>query len=117
LAGQLLRKNFQFYQDPVLYYWQREGQSNAEIDYLIQYNDKIIPVEVKAGSVGSLRSLHYFMHERGFKLAVRIYSGEVSITPVQVTLNNGESVSYRLLSIPFYLTEELPRLLGILYEK
>ena len=84
---------------------------NAEIDYLIQYNDKIIPVEVKAGSVGSLRSLHYFMHERGFKFAIRIYSGEPSITPVQVTLNNGESVSYRLLSIPFYLIEELPRLL------
>ena len=111
LVGQLLRKNFQFYQDPVLYYWQREGQSNAEIDYVIQYNDKIIPVEVKAGNVGSLGSLHYFMHERGFKFAIRIHSGEPSMTPVQVRLNNGESVSYRLLSIPFYLIEELPRLL------
>ena len=61
--------------------------------------------------MGSLRSLHYFMHARGFKFAIRIYSGELSATPVQVMLNNGESVSYRLLSIPFYLIEELPRLL------
>ncbi len=112
LAGQWLRKNFQFYQDPALYYWQREGQSNAEIDYVIQFQDKIIPVEVKAGNVGGMRSLHYFMHERGFKFAVRIYSGALNITPIQVTLNTGESVSYQLLSIPFYLIEALPKLLS-----
>jgi predicted AAA+ superfamily ATPase len=35
--------------DPVLYYWQREGQSNAEIDYVIQYNNNIIPVEPRTG--------------------------------------------------------------------
>ena len=114
LAGQLLRGNFQFYQDPALYYWQREGQSNAEIDYVIQHGNTIIPIEVKAGSVGSLRSLHYFMNERGFKFAVRIYSGALNMTPVQVMLNNGETVSYRLLSIPLYLIEELPRLLDSL---
>ncbi len=111
LVGQLLRKNFQFYQDPVLYYWQREGQSNAEIDYVIQHHDKIIPIEVKAGSVGSLRSLHYFMYERKLNFAIRIYSGRLELTPVQVTLNNGVSVSYQLLSVPFYLIEVLPKLL------
>jgi len=111
LAGQLLRKNFLFYQDPVLYYWQREGQSSAEIDYVIQYQDKIIPVEVKAGSGNTLRSLHYFMHERQLKFAVRIYSDTLNITLIKTQLNTGEFVSYQLLSIPFYMVEELPRLL------
>lgn len=112
LVGQGLRQLFQFYQDPALYYWLREGgQSNAEIDYIIQHRDKIIPVEVKAGSVGGLRSLHYFMHMRQYTLAVRIYTGIFCITSVETKLNTGESVSYRLLSIPFYLLEELPRLL------
>lgn len=111
LTGQLLRKNFQYYQDPVLYYWQRDGQSNAEIDYLIQHHDHIIPIEVKAGSTGSLRSLHYFMHERGLKFAIRIYAGHPNFTPIEVTLNNGAIVSYVLLSIPFYLIELLPKLL------
>lgn len=111
LVGQLLRKNFPSYQDPVLYYWQREGQSNAEVDYVIQYHDKIIPVEVKAGSTGSLRSLHYFMYTRHLKFAIRIYSGPANMTPVHTKLNTGESVSYRLLSIPFYLIEMLPNIL------
>ena len=112
LAGQLLRKNFHFFEDPILYYWQREGQSNAEIDYLIQYQNKIIPVEVKAGGGNTLRSLHYFMHARKLQFAVRIYSGMMNITQINTKLNTGDSVSYQLLSIPFYLIEELPRLLG-----
>ncbi len=112
LAGQLLRKNFQFYQDPVLYYWQREGQSNAEIDYIIQFQDKIIPIEVKAGSGNTLRSLHNFMHVRKLKFAVRIYSGPMNITNIETKLSTGEAVSYQLLSIPFYLIEELPKLLS-----
>lgn len=111
LAGQLLRKNFLFYQDPVLYYWQRTGQSNAEIDYVIQYQDKIIPIEVKAGSGNTLRSLHYFMRARKLQFAVRIYNGTLNITSIETKLNTGEAVSYQLLSIPFYLIEELPRLL------
>jgi predicted AAA+ superfamily ATPase len=111
LAGQMLRKNFLYFQDPALYYWQREGQSNAEIDYVIQFHDKIIPVEVKAVSGNTLRSLHYFMHVRQLKFAVRIYGDTLSITPIETKLSTGEVVSYSLLSIPFYLIEELPRLL------
>lgn len=112
LVGQLLRHIFQFYQDPALYYWQREGQSNAEIDYVIQFKDKIIPIEVKAGSGNTLRSLHYFMQARQLKYAVRIYSNPLNITSIETKLSTGELVSYQLLSIPFYLIEELPRLLG-----
>lgn len=46
-----------------LYFWKRkEKSSNAEVDYLIQRGDLIIPIEVKSGHGNTLRSLHLFLH-------------------------------------------------------
>lgn len=45
-----------------LFYWHREiPSSTAEIDYLIQQKDKIIPIEVKGGHGTTLRSMHSFL--------------------------------------------------------
>ena len=45
-----------------LYYWHKEDKrSQAEIDYLIQIKNNIIPIEVKAGSGRTLKSMHIFM--------------------------------------------------------
>lgn len=45
-----------------LYYWQREAKSsNAELDYLVQQKGKVIPVEVKSGATGTLKSMRYFL--------------------------------------------------------
>jgi predicted AAA+ superfamily ATPase len=45
-----------------LYYWHREAlNSNAEVDYLAQKGQDIIPVEVKSGKKGSMQSLHLFL--------------------------------------------------------
>lgn len=47
-----------------LTYWLREGRSaNAEVDYVIALEGQIIPIEVKAGASGSMKSLHQFMAE------------------------------------------------------
>lgn len=56
------------YSDPVkkagCYYWHRETRSsNAEVDYIITIDRDIIPLEVKAGKSGRLRSLHLFIKE------------------------------------------------------
>ncbi|MCX6583358.1 MAG: AAA family ATPase [Candidatus Aminicenantes bacterium] len=49
-----------------LFYWQREERaSNAELDYLIRKNDIIVPIEVKSGAAGHLKSLRLFLDERG----------------------------------------------------
>lgn len=46
-----------------LYYWHREAKSsNAEIDYVVQIGEEIIPVEVKSGKSGTLKSLHSFVN-------------------------------------------------------
>ncbi len=65
---------------PQLYYWLREARgSTAEIDYLIQHNQSIIPLEVKSKFGGSLKSLHLFLqtHEKssyGIRFSIHNYS-------------------------------------------
>ncbi|MCL2511831.1 MAG: AAA family ATPase [Bacteroidales bacterium] len=55
-----------------LYYWQREkSQSTAEIDFLVQKHDKIIPIEVKSGTQGSMQSLRLFMTEKKIEKGIR----------------------------------------------
>ena len=64
-----------------LHFWVREKKaSSAEVDYLIQYDGKIIPVEVKSGTEGKLKSLHLFMDLAPHKMAVIFYAGEMKIT-------------------------------------
>lgn len=56
-----------------LYYWHREARSsNAEVDFIIQRNDKIIPLEVKAGTKGQMQSLHLFIEEKQQDYGIRI---------------------------------------------
>ncbi len=46
-----------------LYYWSREAKSStAEVDYLIDKNGAIFPLEIKSGASGSLRSMHLFLN-------------------------------------------------------
>jgi predicted AAA+ superfamily ATPase len=57
---------------PQLYNWVREAKgSNAEVDYIIRKNNKIIPIEVKAGTKGSMQSLYLFMHEKQSEYGIR----------------------------------------------
>lgn len=112
VVGQLLRTIGPLYQEPALYYWvNTDKNASAEIDYVLQHRSKIIPIEVKAGTIGSLKSLHRFMHLKKLSLAVRINSGPPSLSEMNVKDTQGNSVQYQLLSIPFYLIGELHRLL------
>jgi predicted AAA+ superfamily ATPase len=50
---------------PKLYYWDRSIKgSEAEVDYLVEARDRIIPIEVKNSAKGRLKSLHIYMEER-----------------------------------------------------
>ena len=61
------------YQKQSLYYWHREAtNSNAEVDYLIAINREIYPVEVKAGTKGSMQSLYLFLQTKNRKTGIRI---------------------------------------------
>ena len=83
-----------------LHFWSREKkQSSAEIDFLIQFENMIIPIEVKSGATGRLRSLHQFIDRTSHNYAVRIYSGKLEVNLIK-TLNGKNFI---LLNLPFYL--------------
>jgi predicted AAA+ superfamily ATPase len=89
-------------------FWVREKkQSNAEVDYVITHHDKLIPIEVKSGSTGRLRSLHQFIDLAPHNYAIRFYSGKVHINDIQ-TINKKP---FYLLNLPYFLAGELERYL------
>jgi uncharacterized protein len=61
------------YEKKELWYWQRQAKnSNAEIDYIVQKGNEIIPVEVKSGTKGSMQSLQIFLAEKKKSKGIRI---------------------------------------------
>ena len=111
-VGQELRACRPFNQEPGLFTWVRAAKSsNAEVDYVLQVGSRIVPVEVKAGATGTLRSLHMMVREKGLDLAVRVNSEPLQLSTVTTSLPIGAQHTFRLLSVPFYLAGELPRLI------
>ncbi len=99
-VGQELLAHMPPEEAPQIHYWARDKKgSQAEVDYVININSQIIPIEVKAGATGNLKSLHMLMDKFDFPLGLRI-----SELPLKQT--------DRIASIPFYLLSELPRLLS-----
>lgn len=83
-----------------LFYWHKEQkQGSAEIDYIIQHKNYIIPLEVKAGKSGRLKSLQIFMQEKNSPIGIKI---------------SQDAFGYdgKILSLPLYMIAELLRLLG-----
>lgn len=98
-VGQELLCLASFDQAPSLHYWVREKKgSEAELDYVFEWNSKIVPIEVKYGATGRLRSLKQFMTEKNSKIGVRISQAPLII-------------SDGIISVPFYLVSELGRLI------
>ena len=71
--GLELIKNTSCYEKTDLNYWQRESKnSQAEVDYVIQKQDKIIPIEVKAGTKGAMQSMYLFLEEKKSDFGIRL---------------------------------------------
>jgi predicted AAA+ superfamily ATPase len=92
------------------YYWLREGKTgNAELDFVTSFQGKIIPIEVKAGHSGTLKSLHTFMAERDFDTAIRFDASTPSIQEIEVRapVTGGAVVStkYQCISLPLYFAD------------
>ena len=100
---------------PGLHYWLRHGRTgNAEVDYVISRGDWIIPVEVKAGRSGSLKSLLQYAHEKQPPIAVRFDTNPASLQTVRHAIRTATDtvlVTLRILSLPLYAVEALPGLI------
>lgn len=98
-VGQELLAYSDYYTEKLLHFWHREkASSSAEVDYVVNIEGKIIPIEVKSGATGRLRSLKQLMEEKNIPFGVRISERPLTFEK-------------RILSVPFYLIQFLPRLI------
>jgi len=101
---------------PLLHYWLRERKSsNAEVDYVIGSGGLVLPVEVKSGTSGSLKSLQQFVYSKDTNLAIRFDLNPPSLQHVENiirTAQGNRKVNYTLLSLPLYGVQELERIVN-----
>ncbi len=105
LAEQVVAEEWLAYQDPFvaadLFFWARDAKNaSAEVDFLVNVQGQMIPIEVKSGSLGHLKSLNRFLAERNAPLGIRICNAPLS--------QQGQ-----ILTLPFYLMNQLPRLASL----
>ncbi len=63
VASELVTKGYE------LYYW--KSKSDAEVDFITQYNNKIYPLEVKSGSSRNIKSLRSYADKYKPELLIR----------------------------------------------
>ncbi len=92
------------FEEPRLNYWLREGgKNNAEVDFVIDRDAAVLPVEVKAGSTGSLKALRQMMVDKRLKRAVRFDAGRFSRQEVRTS----DGSAYELVTLPIYAVQLL----------
>jgi predicted AAA+ superfamily ATPase len=111
LVGQHLLYSRRPYEEPELHFWAREKRnSQAEVDYVISEGATVVPIEVKAGKTGTLKSLHLFLREKASRFGVRVNSEPPSLLEAETSLPGQEKTGFTLLSLPLYMIGQLRRL-------
>jgi predicted AAA+ superfamily ATPase len=100
------------FEPPRLTYWLREAKSaNAEVDYVTASGNQVLPIEVKAGKSGALKSLQQFALCKHASMCIRFDLNPPNIGQITHAARVSDPITCTLLSLPLYLVEELPRLL------
>ncbi len=103
LVGQELL-SFQSLSLQKLHFWVRyKRQSDAEVDFIYPYRGKLIPIEVKSGAKGHLKSLQVFVDRSPLHFAIRFYAGSRELD----TLKTSNGKPFYLLSLPYFLASRL----------
>jgi predicted AAA+ superfamily ATPase len=96
--------------DPLFFWVSESAHANSETDYLLPGPGFPVPVEVKSGASGALKSLHQFLWRAGRTVGIRLHAGTFADERHEVRMPEG-LLRYRLLSLPLYLAEEVTPLL------
>lgn len=90
------------------YFWVNGTGSEAEVDFVIRFEDKIIPIEVKSGHNSRLRSLHQFMEKAPHDIAVRFWGNPFSVDKVVTP----KGKPFRLFNLPYYYAGRVDEVLS-----
>ena len=105
VAGLELLRNKPCVQRQKMFYWEKSGNSIAEIDYLDTFHLKVTPIEIKTGTQGGMKSLWQFMREKRLTEAIRCSFenfGEFTYTDPQA-----DNAERHITIIPLYALENL----------
>ena len=89
--------------DPLKFWVRSKIQGKAEVDFVIRHGDLLIPVVVKSGEPGRLRSLHQYIDSAPHAYAVRLYAGKVAVQQCQTISGK----KYYLLNLPYFLAGKI----------
>jgi uncharacterized protein len=110
-VGQHLLHCGEFYAEPELHCWMRQkSNSSAEVDYLLPVAGQVVPVEVKAGKSGTLKSLHLFLQEKDRNFGLRFNADVPSLLKSRTSVRGGDNRRFDLLSLPLYMVGQARRL-------
>ncbi|MEZ4720487.1 MAG: AAA family ATPase [Flavobacteriales bacterium] len=90
-------------------FWVRDkANSSAEVDLVFQQGQRVIPLEVKSGAQGKLKSLHQFMNECDHSMAMRMLANNYSLEQAKTR----EGKEFTLMNLPYFLAHKIPEYAG-----
>jgi len=104
VVGQELLAMHSHIQKPLKFWVRGKAQSTAEVDYVLAHEKYLIPIEVKSGETGTLKSLMQFMEDANHDIAIRLYAGKIKTDELKTPSER----KFKLLSLPYYLVSQIP---------
>ena len=100
------------------YYWAAE-RAQAEVDFLIESDYRLLPMEVKAERNLQSKSLRSFCKRYQFSMAARVSMSRYSVSEVQIApgKTDPQGHQYTLLDIPLYAIAALPQEISELHAR
>ncbi|MEQ1745064.1 MAG: AAA family ATPase [Saprospiraceae bacterium] len=102
-VGQQILANFDSPLDQLNFWVREKNQSSAEVDFVLPFENRLVPVEVKSGKSGKMRALQIYMDACDHDFAVRLFAEKIALHPA-VTPSGKK---YSLLNLPYFLGGQL----------
>ncbi len=94
-----------------LFYWENlDRNATSEVEYIIAKNARCLPIEVKAGISGKMKSLRLFMHRKGLTVGIRSSLENFGFLEVSDSDDTGVSVKRVIGILPLYAVWRLSNL-------
>ncbi len=104
VTQELIARNFHASYRPL--FWVRENaNASAEVDLTYKWHQLLLPIEVKSGAKGSLRSLHEYMDIVSHDLAIRVLGNQLSLEKSQTRTGK----TFKLLNVPYFAVSQLDK--------
>lgn len=102
-----------YIKDKKPHFWIREKkQSSAEVDLIFDFLGLAIPIEIKSGKAGTLKSLHLFVDQSNHPYAIRMYAGDFKVQKEKTPAGT----PYYLMNLPYCLGTKIPEYVKYLIE-